>query len=324
MAKRINPKIMEKIFAELDRVLEGKEFSTGEELKEFINKYIKERKFKKIKPRNSLEQAQDLVYQAWEEENRKKRIRLAEKALKISKDCADAYVILAEEKARTLEEAKKLYEEAVKAGRRALGEKTFKEDKGHFWGVIKTRPFMRAMDGLASCLWEKGNFNMAASLYKEMLELNPNDNQGVRYQLAILYAEAGWYEELRKFLFSSNYKDDTDIIWLYAKALLLFKEKGDGPEASFWLWRALKRNPYVIDYLTGRKKLPSKLPEAIALGGEDEAEALVHNFFKAFQKVEGFLKWVIEEAIEGISPRIGRNDPCPCGSGKKYKKCCGE
>ncbi len=23
-------------------------------------------------------------------------------------------------------------------------------------------------------------------------------------------------------------------------------------------------------------------------------------------------------------PRIGRNDPCPCGSGKKYKKCCGK
>ena len=22
-------------------------------------------------------------------------------------------------------------------------------------------------------------------------------------------------------------------------------------------------------------------------------------------------------------PRIGRNDPCPCGSGRKYKKCCG-
>lgn len=23
-------------------------------------------------------------------------------------------------------------------------------------------------------------------------------------------------------------------------------------------------------------------------------------------------------------PKIGRNDPCPCGSGKKNKKCCGE
>ncbi len=25
----------------------------------------------------------------------------------------------------------------------------------------------------------------------------------------------------------------------------------------------------------------------------------------------------------GGGPKIGRNDPCPCGSGKKYKKCCG-
>lgn len=24
------------------------------------------------------------------------------------------------------------------------------------------------------------------------------------------------------------------------------------------------------------------------------------------------------------NPKIGRNDPCSCGSGKKYKKCCGE
>ena len=25
-----------------------------------------------------------------------------------------------------------------------------------------------------------------------------------------------------------------------------------------------------------------------------------------------------------IPSKIGRNDPCPCGSGKKYKKCCGQ
>ena len=24
-----------------------------------------------------------------------------------------------------------------------------------------------------------------------------------------------------------------------------------------------------------------------------------------------------------VSKKVGRNDPCPCGSGKKYKKCCG-
>lgn len=26
----------------------------------------------------------------------------------------------------------------------------------------------------------------------------------------------------------------------------------------------------------------------------------------------------------GNEKKIGRNDPCPCGSGKKYKKCCGQ
>jgi preprotein translocase subunit SecA len=28
------------------------------------------------------------------------------------------------------------------------------------------------------------------------------------------------------------------------------------------------------------------------------------------------------EPIRNREPRIGRNDPCPCGSGKKYKQCC--
>ena len=41
---------------------------------------------------------------------------------------------------------------------------------------------------------------------------------------------------------------------------------------------------------------------------------------------------VVSEANEVISkakpvrsgPKVGRNDPCPCGSGKKYKQCCGK
>jgi SEC-C motif-containing protein len=30
-----------------------------------------------------------------------------------------------------------------------------------------------------------------------------------------------------------------------------------------------------------------------------------------------------EKPVVREEPKIGRNDPCPCGSGKKYKKCCG-
>lgn len=30
------------------------------------------------------------------------------------------------------------------------------------------------------------------------------------------------------------------------------------------------------------------------------------------------------KTVRREQPKIGRNDPCPCGSGKKYKKCCGK
>jgi uncharacterized protein YecA (UPF0149 family) len=33
---------------------------------------------------------------------------------------------------------------------------------------------------------------------------------------------------------------------------------------------------------------------------------------------------VVVKQIKLEQPKVGRNDPCPCGSGKKYKKCCGK
>ena len=31
---------------------------------------------------------------------------------------------------------------------------------------------------------------------------------------------------------------------------------------------------------------------------------------------------LLHTPVQRTEPRVGRNDPCPCGSGKKYKKCC--
>ena len=33
---------------------------------------------------------------------------------------------------------------------------------------------------------------------------------------------------------------------------------------------------------------------------------------------------VRKETVKNEEPKVGRNDPCPCGSGKKYKQCCGK
>jgi uncharacterized protein len=29
------------------------------------------------------------------------------------------------------------------------------------------------------------------------------------------------------------------------------------------------------------------------------------------------------EVAKAMAPKVGRNEPCPCGSGRKFKKCCG-
>ena len=49
---------------------------------------------------------------------------------------------------------------------------------------------------------------------------------------------------------------------------------------------------------------------------DDEKDCL---YEKGKQRAERLL----ERHRTLISKKIGRNEPCPCGSGKKYKKCCG-
>ncbi|HEU5079067.1 MAG TPA: YchJ family metal-binding protein [Opitutaceae bacterium] len=46
-----------------------------------------------------------------------------------------------------------------------------------------------------------------------------------------------------------------------------------------------------------------------------------------FKRIKG--EWIYTKAIRqgpapvrSTAPKVGRNDPCPCGSGKKYKHCC--
>jgi len=43
---------------------------------------------------------------------------------------------------------------------------------------------------------------------------------------------------------------------------------------------------------------------------------------KSFRGKRTKMKQIENLTIVKTEPTIGRNDPCPCGSGKKYKKCC--
>ncbi|MDD3312934.1 YchJ family protein [Pseudodesulfovibrio sp.] len=58
-----------------------------------------------------------------------------------------------------------------------------------------------------------------------------------------------------------------------------------------------------------------------------DGQELTHRERSRFRRVDGLWRYVDGEMVSPPNvrkgPRVGRNDPCPCGSGKKYKKCCG-
>ncbi len=80
----------------------------------------------------------------------------------------------------------------------------------------------------------------------------------------------------------------------------------------------------------------------VKAGGQDDTQGSVefiatykdHDTVKPHHEISSFLKtdgiWyfvdgkLVPPKTEVRSqPKVGRNDSCPCGSGKKYKKCCG-
>jgi len=54
---------------------------------------------------SAVDEAEEIMYEAWEAPTRERAVALARKALEVSPDCADAYNLLAEEASKSLEEA---------------------------------------------------------------------------------------------------------------------------------------------------------------------------------------------------------------------------
>ncbi len=300
-----DPRAMEKVSQHLGRLLAEREFESIEEANAFLENMLREGGGKLPSapaPTTPLERAQDLVYEAFETESSRKRVQLAKKALKVSPDCADAYVLLAEEDAGSLEEARELYQKGVEAGERALGREMFEEEAGHFWGILETRPYMRARQGLAVCLWELGQREEAIEHYREMLDLNPGDNQGIRYELAGWLLDEEMDEELGELL--ERYEEDASAFWVYTRALWRFRKEGDTEEATAALKEAIETNPYVPLYLLGHKSLPGALPELIGFGDESEAVAYFARALTGWLRTPQALEWLRQNADERLLVEI--------------------
>jgi tetratricopeptide (TPR) repeat protein len=277
--------------ADLHRLLQEREFESIDEANAFLQDLMESGTPLASSPETPLDQAQDIMYQAWDTRSRTQRIKLAKQALAISADCADAYVMLAEESARNPEEALDFYRQGVEAGERAIGDE-FEDLVEHFWGVIETRPYMRARAGLADALWTLGERKQAIGHMQEMLRLNPNDNQGMRYILINWLLETAQENEVDELL--KRYPGDYSATWLYSQALHLFRRSGAGKQANAQLAEAVKYNSHVPVFLLMRKPFPSQMPGYYSPGDENEALDYVLGARSAWVQTDGALMWLRE------------------------------
>jgi tetratricopeptide (TPR) repeat protein len=280
---------LERLTAEVQRFTQGSLFESLED----ANKALRQRFSGPIDDLPStattpLEKAQDMIYRAFEARGRR-RIQMARKALDLSADCADAYVVLAEESHAT-EAARALYEQALAAGERALGPDVFTQEAGRFWGLVHTRPYMRARLGLAQTLEDLDRRDEAIEHYRELIRLNPDDNQGVRYALVSALLRAGRDAETAALL--EQFGDEPTPFWHYGRALVVFRREGDSRAARECLRAAQRINRHVPQYITGDDEWPGPEPMTYAPGSREEAVICDTDLGDAWRATPDAVRWL--------------------------------
>jgi len=108
--------------------------------------------------------------------------------------------------------------------------------------------------------------------------------------------------------------------------ILIFTES-ENNDSEFAIRLSLKRKRYEILDIYGISK--RQVDEIVKGSLKDSAEAM-ELLKKRYKEMKEAGKAVLQGSPEINSNKIElpvekpkRNDPCPCGSGKKYKKCCG-
>jgi hypothetical protein len=294
----------ESMIRDVHRAIEGKNFESIEELNAYLAALSGpglEQSLRDAAPLTPKEEAQKLAFDALESETEEQARKFAKRALAKDPDCVDALVVLTSIEANSPKQAIEGLQKAVAAGERSLGAEFFQKNKGHFWGLPDTRPYMRARQQLAEMLRGVGCNQDAIAHFAAMLELNPGDNQGVRYPLLGAYLTVGDLENARALL--KSFEDDAMATFAWASALeRLLSDDLEGASAALELAR--KQNRFVELYLSGQKNLPNEMPDSYTLGSDEEAIVCLDNVGGAWAEHPEAALWLVNQLLGSKPPKL--------------------
>jgi tetratricopeptide (TPR) repeat protein len=260
-----------------------------DELNEAINAQFTGRSLDDYElPRNTPAERAEALYQDALGCFGRRRALLAREALAEDPRHVEAGILVAES-TRAVDQRMELFQNAKQAAAAELG-KDMEELAGEFWGFHETRPYMRACHGLAVAFADAGQISDAIEQYREMLRLNPNDNQGVRYEIVPLLLEQDRDAEATEVL--DRYPEES-ALWLYMKALVEFRHGGRSAKAKKAIRTAFKGNNHILTLLQSGQ--PPLMPESYSLGSPEEAAVCLQELLTVWEETEGFLEWMFQE-----------------------------
>jgi tetratricopeptide (TPR) repeat protein len=169
---------------------------------------------------------------------------------------------------------------------------------------------MRALLGLAGALREAGQVAEAIAIGRRMLELNPNDNQGVRHVLLGWLMADGRDADAQKLI--DAYPEDGMALWPWTRALLAFRAEGEGDEARALLDIAIAANPHVLPLLIGTKRMPKRQAAYYSWGDPREAQVVMEELGAAWMLTPGAIAWL--NSTQPAKPRRPARAPRPRSS----------
>lgn len=241
--------------------------------------------------------AQDLFYEAMDAPTDQEELALLEKALKLDPGNVDALLAMQRHERLSLPEAIEFLRQLLKLAETRLGPKAFKDFAGAFWGFHETRPYMRVREMLAEHLRVAGRVEEAVVEWQAMLELNPNDNQGVRYALLCALLGLSRLEEARKLFEKYPREFEFNAAFAWGRVLERFLSN-DLAAVTGALATARKQNPHMQVYVKGHRALPRELPEAYSPGSKEEAMCFAEGLREAWLKHPAALKWLEAQKVK--------------------------
>ena len=289
-----HPLASERSMREIHALLEGQQFDNIDQVNARLQELTLGGRISDIagawKRDDPKWRAQQLAYDALETDSLEEALRLCNEAVRLDPDCIDAQRLMVSVAPMSPEKRLFLMRDVVARAERILGERFFEENAGHFWGIIETRPYMRAKQHLGELLAEAGDIEAAIAVFERMLELNTNDNQGMRYPLLGLYLTVSRLEGVRDVM--SRYQEEK-VMGSFAWARVLERWlAGELDEAQAALAQARKVNAFVEPYASGARAIPQQTPEFYRPGDDSEAQVCACELAPAWRRHAGFRQWL--------------------------------